>query len=93
MLRYPLIWLVRAWRAVVSPLYGDVCKFYPSCSAYAVEALQTHGAIRGTGLIIRRLARCHPWSEGGFDYVPGTPQCAAQLSSSESAETNQRGVV
>ena len=72
----PLAWLmigfVRMWRAVVSPLYGDVCKFYPSCSSYGLTALETHGAIRGGWLTLRRLVRCHPWSLGGYDPVPGS---------------------
>lgn len=73
--RSPLAWLmigfVRAWRAVVSPAYGDVCKFYPTCSSYGLTAIETHGAIRGGWLTIRRLVRCHPWSLGGYDPVPG----------------------
>jgi len=77
MLKYPLIWFVKGWRKVASPLYGDVCKFYPSCSAYGLEALETHGAVKGSVLIVRRLARCHPWSLGGVDYVPGTPRARA----------------
>ena len=74
--RSPLAWLligaVRLWRAVISPLYGDVCKFYPTCSSYGLTALETHGAIKGSWLTVRRLVRCHPWSLGGFDPVPGT---------------------
>lgn len=72
----PLAWLligfVRLWRLVLSPLYGDVCKFYPTCSSYGLTALETHGALRGSWLIVRRLIRCHPWSMGGYDPVPGT---------------------
>ena len=73
--RSPLAWLligfVRLWRAVISPLYGDVCKFYPTCSSYGLAALETHGAIKGSWLTLRRLVRCHPWSLGGYDPVPG----------------------
>jgi len=58
------------YRAVISPLYGDVCKYYPSCSRYALEAIQQHGMIRGVWLGSKRLARCHPWAEGGIDDVP-----------------------
>ncbi|MDA8437952.1 MAG: membrane protein insertion efficiency factor YidD [Propionibacterium sp.] len=73
--RSPLAWaligVVRGWRAVLSPLYGDVCKFYPTCSSYGLTALETHGAIKGSWLTVRRLVRCHPWSLGGYDPVPG----------------------
>lgn len=69
-MKYVLISLLKIYRTVISPLYGDVCKYYPTCSAYSLEALQRHGAIRGTWLTMRRLGRCHPWSCGGFDPVP-----------------------
>lgn len=73
--RSPLAWLligfVRLWRAVISPLYGDVCKFHPTCSSYGLTALEVHGALKGSWLIVRRLVRCHPWSLGGHDPVPG----------------------
>lgn len=59
-----------AYRATVSPLYGDVCKYYPTCSAYAVGAIQQHGLLRGTAMAGIRLARCHPWARGGIDDVP-----------------------
>jgi len=65
-----LIGLVRGYQLVVSPLLGQTCRFYPSCSAYAVGALREHGALRGTWLTVRRLARCHPWNPGGVDPVP-----------------------
>lgn len=74
MLKYPLIWCVKLWRRVMSPGYGEVCKYHPSCSAYGLRALEVHGGIRGSWLIIRRLGRCHPWSQGGVDYVPGTSE-------------------
>jgi putative membrane protein insertion efficiency factor len=65
-----LIWIVRAYRLVLSPMLGQNCRFYPSCSSYAIEALQTHGALRGSWLAARRLCRCHPWNAGGVDPVP-----------------------
>ena len=74
--KYILIWFVKAWRAVVSPWYGNVCKYYPSCSAYGLEALQLHGAIKGSALTIWRLLRCNPWSHGGVDPVPGSELAA-----------------
>lgn len=81
-----LIALLRGYRAVISPLYGPVCKYYPSCSAYALESVTVHGAWRGSGLAVRRLAHCHPWSAGGYDPVPGTD--AARAWASEQALTS-----
>ena len=68
--RNAAVLLLRVYRAVVSPLYGDVCRYYPSCSAYALGAVQEHGLLFGSALAARRLARCHPWAEGGVDDVP-----------------------
>jgi putative membrane protein insertion efficiency factor len=65
-----LILLLMAYRKVISPLYGQVCRFFPSCSAYALEAITVHGAVKGSWLAARRLARCHPWNAGGVDHVP-----------------------
>ncbi|MGH8823416.1 MAG: membrane protein insertion efficiency factor YidD [Jiangellaceae bacterium] len=65
-----LIALLKAYRLLVSPLYGQTCRYYPSCSAYALRAVETHGALRGTWLAARRLGRCHPWTPGGVDLVP-----------------------
>ena len=65
-----LIAMVVAYRRYVSPVLPARCRFYPSCSAYALEALARHGAVRGTALTIWRLLRCHPFHPGGFDPVP-----------------------
>jgi putative membrane protein insertion efficiency factor len=65
-----LIAIIQAYRYALSPFLGQHCRFYPSCSAYAVEALQRHGVWRGSWLTVRRLACCHPWHHGGFDPVP-----------------------
>lgn len=62
--------VLRAYRAVISPLYGDVCRYYPSCSAYALQAIQQYGVIVGSVLGVRRIIRCHPWAAGGVDDVP-----------------------
>ena len=61
---------IRLYRAVVSPVMPPVCRFHPSCSRYALEALQTHGPWRGSYLAVRRLFRCHPFHPGGLDPVP-----------------------
>ena len=63
---------LRAYRAIVSPWYPPTCRYYPSCSAYALSAVEVHGAVRGSALALRRLSRCHPWTAGGLDPVPGT---------------------
>ena len=78
-MKYLLIGLFKAYRAVISPNYGNVCKFHPTCSAYALEAVTVHGAAKGSWLAARRLGRCHPWSLGGYDPVPGTPAWEAEF--------------
>lgn len=71
-----LLVLIAGYRLILSPLLGASCRFYPSCSAYAIEAIDMHGALKGTWLALRRLARCHPWHAGGFDPVPPVEQNA-----------------
>lgn len=66
-----LLALVRGYQLIVSPWFPPSCKYYPSCSAYAVTALQVHGPLRGSRLALWRLLRCNPWSDGGVDHVPG----------------------
>lgn len=70
--RRVLIGLLRAYRLLLSPWIGNQCRFVPSCSAYGIEALERHGALAGSCLTVARLARCHPWCEGGLDPVPHT---------------------
>jgi uncharacterized protein len=65
-----LILLIGVYRYAISPLLGNHCRFYPSCSAYACTAIEHHGALRGSWLALRRILRCHPWHEGGVDPVP-----------------------
>lgn len=71
----PLSWLLRVpihlYRWVVSPLLGPSCRYAPSCSEYALDALSMHGAVRGSLLAARRILRCHPWGGSGWDPVPG----------------------
>lgn len=67
-----LVGLLTAYQRLISPLLGPKCRFYPSCSAYALEAVRVHGALRGSWLAVRRLSRCHPFHAGGLDPVPGT---------------------
>ncbi|HMQ13072.1 MAG TPA: membrane protein insertion efficiency factor YidD [Candidatus Competibacter phosphatis] len=69
-MRAILIVLIRGYQLLLSPLLGNHCRFYPSCSQYAREAIERHGALRGGWLAIRRVLRCHPWHPGGVDPVP-----------------------
>lgn len=68
--RTALIYAVRGYQLGISPLLPPSCRYFPSCSAYAVEALEKHGALRGSWLAARRILRCHPFRAGGFDPVP-----------------------
>jgi putative membrane protein insertion efficiency factor len=70
-MRFVLKTLIRVYQVALSPLLGPNCRYYPTCSQYAIEAIEAHGSLRGTWLTIKRISRCHPWHEGGFDPVPG----------------------
>lgn len=65
-----LLALIAAYRLLVSPFLGPNCRFYPTCSAYATEAIDLHGPLRGTWLAVKRILKCHPWHTGGVDPVP-----------------------
>ena len=65
-----ILFLLRLYKAVISPLLGPRCRFHPSCSSYAMEAVERHGPLRGAWLAVRRISRCHPLHPGGFDPVP-----------------------
>ena len=69
-MRRVLIAIVRAYQYLLSPWWGSQCRFTPTCSHYAIEALERHGALGGAWLAVRRILRCHPWSAGGYDPVP-----------------------
>lgn len=77
--RNACVLVLRGYRAVVSPLYGEVCRYYPSCSHYALQAIQEHGVVVGVGLGSVRIARCHPWAAGGVDDVPKRKQRRYEL--------------
>ena len=66
----PLIWGVRAYQVALSPVFGDCCRFSPSCSNYMIEALRTHGVLKGLALGTWRILRCHPFGKKGYDPVP-----------------------
>jgi putative membrane protein insertion efficiency factor len=71
-MRKLLLLPIRFYQYAISPLMASHCRHYPTCSQYALEAITHHGALKGLFLAIRRLLRCHPWAEGGYDPVPGT---------------------
>lgn len=76
---WPLLGLVYAYRYTLGPIMGGQCRFYPTCSQYALDALRVHGALRGSLLTIRRLSRCHPFGGGGIDpVVPCEPKTAGK---------------
>ena len=64
---------IRGYQRVVSPLLGSNCRYYPTCSTYGFKAIEHHGLIRGGWLATRRISRCHPFHDGGYDPVPGVP--------------------
>ena len=72
-----LVMLLKGYQYLVSPWFGQTCRFYPSCSCYAIEAIEKRGVLMGLWLTVRRIGRCHPWHPGGFDQVP--EKCDAKL--------------
>ena len=69
-MRSIILFMIRGYSYLLSPLLGNNCRFYPTCSAYALTAVERFGVVRGLWLAVRRLGRCHPWHEGGYDPVP-----------------------
>ncbi|QSN61342.1 membrane protein insertion efficiency factor YidD [Caballeronia sp. M1242] len=86
-----LIALLRFYKVAISPLLGNRCRFYPSCSDYAREAIQYHGAAHGTYLAAKRLCRCHPFSAGGVDLVPTPSRGSGSPSASNQADSPTAG--
>lgn len=66
----PLVGLIRFYQIAISPAFPPSCRFTPTCSAYALEALKKHGLFKGSYLAVKRILRCHPWNDGGYDPVP-----------------------
>lgn len=85
-----ILGLFRLWQLLASPTYGQTCRFYPSCSAYGVEAVSRYGALRGCWMTARRLLRCHPWNPGGFDPVPPIGRTAQPAAHDESVPPARR---
>ncbi|KAF3996997.1 membrane protein insertion efficiency factor YidD [Glaciimonas immobilis] len=81
-----LLFLLRCYKLGISPFLGQNCRFYPSCSDYAAEAIRSHGALKGSILAVCRLGKCHPWHAGGVDPVPPSPSASSAKPPAISAE-------
>ena len=76
-MKWLAIKLVRAYQLLLSPVLGNSCRYFPTCSSYMIQAIELHGVFKGGWMGLRRIGRCHPWHEGGIDPVPGSPEEAA----------------
>jgi uncharacterized protein len=87
-----LIGLIRAYRTLISPLYLPVCRFQPTCSQYAIDAIAQHGVVKGTRLALQRVLRCHPFHPGGYDPVPPPihNHCSSPLKQSDAPSEKVR---
>lgn len=83
-----LLLLVRAYQLGISPYLGQNCRFYPTCSNYAREAIGTHGALAGSALAAKRLCKCHPWHAGGVDPVPAITTAAEKITTSTTHDSS-----
>lgn len=82
--------LIHAYRYLASPWVGNQCRFYPTCSHYAEEAIEHYGLAKGSFLAAKRLLKCHPWHPGGIDFVPGTEQAEVATDSSSNSTHSQK---
>lgn len=90
LLAWPFILMIKAYRYLLSPLLGVNCRFAPSCSAYAIEAIERYGALRGGALTVKRMGRCHPWGGSGFDPVPDLPPKANKASKNNADDKTKK---
>lgn len=90
--RLPFLLAIRFYQRVISPWTASSCRYYPSCSQYALVAIERHGVLRGGWLALRRLGRCHPWTAGGVDHVPPAREPAAAARSAAPVPTTWQGV-
>ncbi|MGQ9424814.1 membrane protein insertion efficiency factor YidD [Gilvimarinus sp. F26214L] len=81
---------IRAYRYAISPLLGDCCRFYPTCSHYGEEAVERYGVLKGGWLTVKRLAKCHPLHPGGIDWVPGCERAVSQTDQTEKTSIENR---
>ena len=90
LLAWPFIIMIKAYRYLLSPLLGVNCRFAPSCSAYAIEAIERYGALRGGALTVKRMGRCHPLGGSGFDPVPDLPPKAMKASKNNADDKTKK---
>lgn len=88
-MRKLLLLPIRVYQYAISPMMASHCRHYPTCSQYAIEAITTHGAVKGLFLSVKRLLRCHPWGKGGYDPVPGTEVCSEVMSTTSRGPASQ----
>lgn len=88
MIKKLIIAVIRFYQYVISPWLGRNCRYTPSCSAYAIEALTLHGVFKGVWLSIKRISRCHPWGSSGYDPVPGSKRMQENASDESKPETD-----